>query len=83
MFQQQVLFYDSSAFYGAHTNINGKSFLKCTGARASSAAKFGPCSSSGVALLNEGDKVGIASVYPMKEVEMRPESTYFGIIKLN
>ncbi|XP_071799026.1 uncharacterized protein [Asterias amurensis] len=78
-----VLFYDGGAFYGAHTNINGKTFLKCTGARASSAAKFGPCLASGVTVLHEGDKVGVASVYPMKEVEMRPESTYFGMIKLN
>ena len=80
---QKVLFYDGGAFYGAHTNINGKTFLKCTGARASSAAKFGPCLASGVTVLHEGDKVGVASVYPMKEVEMRPESTYFGMIKLN
>ncbi|XP_072049802.1 uncharacterized protein [Amphiura filiformis] len=79
----RVLFYDSGAFYGANTNINGEVFLRCAGARASAAIKFGPCQSIGVAELNPEDRVGITSMYPWKEVEMSHESTYFGIVKLN
>ena len=79
----QVLFYDSSAFFGANTNINGQVFLSCGGARASAAVKFGPCLSIGVAILNAYDSVGVTSVYPHKDVELSPESTYFGMIKIN
>ena len=78
-----MLFYDSSVFYGANTNINGRPFLKCGGARVSAAVKFGPCMSIGIAELRAGDRVGITSSYPYRDVEMSPESTYFGLVKLN
>ncbi|XP_054770702.2 ectodysplasin-A-like [Lytechinus pictus] len=77
-----VLFYDKSAFYAASTNINGDPFLKCMGVRGSAFARFGSCQSSGVMLLEAGDHVGVVSSYPSRTVDMRPDSTYFGLIKL-
>ncbi|XP_071508725.1 uncharacterized protein [Diadema antillarum] len=77
-----VLFYDKSAFYGASTVVNGRPFLKCLGVRGSAFARFGSCQSSGVIQLDGGDYVGIVSSYPSRTVDMRPSSTYFGMIKL-
>nr|XP_006826056.1 PREDICTED: ectodysplasin-A-like [Saccoglossus kowalevskii] len=77
-----VLFYDDGALFGAHTTINGKPFLTCSGVRAKAALKFGTCYSSGVTHLNNQDMIGIRSVYPARIVDMHSQSTYFGIIKV-
>ncbi|XP_070537686.1 ectodysplasin-A-like [Ptychodera flava] len=77
-----VLFYDDSAFYGAHTTVNGIPFLTCSGMRAKASLKFGTCYSSGVIVLQPQDMIGIRSVYPSRIVDAHRESTYFGVIKL-
>ncbi|XP_071950503.1 uncharacterized protein [Antedon mediterranea] len=78
-----ILFYDKKAFFAADTRINGVPYIRCSGQRASAAQKFGSCTANGVANLEDGDEVGIKSVYPYSFVDIRNDASYFGLIKLN
>ncbi|XP_070538504.1 ectodysplasin-A-like isoform X8 [Ptychodera flava] len=78
----QVQYYDSFPFMGHTVLINDKVFLRCTESTVSDQRRFNSGYIAGVAYLEEDTKVSVRVSYDQRLIQLGPETTYVGLIKV-
>ncbi|XP_070538534.1 protein eiger-like [Ptychodera flava] len=78
----QVQYYDSFPFMGHTVVINDKVFLRCTESTVSDQRRFNSGYIAGVAYLEEDTKVFVRVSYDQRLIQLGPEATYVGFIKV-
>ncbi|XP_071798615.1 uncharacterized protein [Asterias amurensis] len=79
----QMLYYDPSVFMGHSLYIGEQKRFSCTECTVDRDRKFNTCYIGGVVQINNGDKVGIRVSYANRVINLHPDSTHFGLIKLS
>ncbi|XP_038050639.1 uncharacterized protein LOC119723832 isoform X2 [Patiria miniata] len=79
----QMLYYDPSVFMGHSLYIGGQKRFSCTECTVDRDRKFNTCYIGGVVQINPGDKVGVKVSYANRVINLNPDSTHFGMIRLS
>ncbi|XP_022101929.1 ectodysplasin-A-like isoform X5 [Acanthaster planci] len=79
----QMLYYDPSVFMGHSLYIGGQKRFSCTECTIDRDRKFNTCYIGGLVQINPGEVVGVKVSYANRVINLNPDSTHFGMIRLS
>ncbi|XP_013398885.1 protein eiger [Lingula anatina] len=84
----QITFYNASPFNTAGIDVNGHTVVRCTNSvpitnPGSASSTYQTCSMRTVWNLEENAEVQMVVKQPNRALDMRPDTTFFGLVKLN
>ncbi|XP_078694343.1 uncharacterized protein LOC144923575 isoform X1 [Branchiostoma floridae x Branchiostoma belcheri] len=79
----QVMYYDPSLMMGHKVMVNADEFLRCSESTVAPDNRYNTCYMGAVRRVNAGSRVWVKTLNPNRVIELQPETTYMGIIKLH